>query len=289
MVGTAPPARRWLLLEQPKGWALDAWGGMRLDPAVRARIDGAVDRVRGRVLLVRRPGRGASTGEPPRWAVLDSWERPGAVWGRWQQDRDLSAAAAALAEPWSHPGWQEDPADGTPSVLLVCTHGRRDVCCAVRGRPVAEALARQWPEATWEASHVGGDRFAANLVVLPDGAYYGGTDPGTATALVQAHLGGRPDARYLRGRAGLPPECQAALVAGHERLGPLPWGAVRVTGCRSGHEEAEVDLQVAGAGRYRARLVAEQGPPARLTCRARAEMRATVWVTLALEPLPALP
>ncbi|WP_153397004.1 hypothetical protein [Ornithinicoccus halotolerans] len=26
MVGTAPPARRWLLLEQPKGWALNAWG-----------------------------------------------------------------------------------------------------------------------------------------------------------------------------------------------------------------------------------------------------------------------
>jgi hypothetical protein len=49
-------------------------------------------------------------------------------------------------------------------IYLVCTHGRHDACCAVRGRPVAAALAAAYPERTWECSHIGGDRFAANVV-----------------------------------------------------------------------------------------------------------------------------
>ena len=65
-------------------------------------------------------------------------------------------------------------------ILLVCTHGVHDTCCALRGRPVAAALAARWPGQVWECSHVGGDRFAPNVVVLPDGFYYGNLDPETA-------------------------------------------------------------------------------------------------------------
>ena len=60
--------------------------------------------------------------------------------------------------------------------LRVCTHGRHDTCCAERGRPVAAALAAAHPELTWEVSHIGGDRFAANALVLPHGLYYGRLD-----------------------------------------------------------------------------------------------------------------
>ena len=59
----------------------------------------------------------------------------------------------------------------------VCTHGRHDACCAERGRPVCAALSELRPEQTWEVSHIGGDRFAANLVVLPEGLYYGHVEP----------------------------------------------------------------------------------------------------------------
>ena len=45
-------------------------------------------------------------------------------------------------------------------LLLVCTHGRRDACCAQFGRPTAMALARRYGTAVWETTHVGGDRFA---------------------------------------------------------------------------------------------------------------------------------
>lgn len=51
---------------------------------------------------------------------------------------DLAALAA------SRQGWTDlDSTDGGP--LLVCTHGRKDWCCARRGRPLAAALAELAP------------------------------------------------------------------------------------------------------------------------------------------------
>ena len=67
----------------------------------------------------------------------------------------------------------------------MCTHGRHDACCAERGRPVAAALTAARPEQTWEVSHVGGDRFAANLLVLPEGLYYGQVTADEAPGLAQ--------------------------------------------------------------------------------------------------------
>ena len=62
----------------------------------------------------------------------------------------------------------------TEEVLFcVCTHGKHDACCAEKGRPIAGALSAAYPEETWEVSHIGGDRFAGNALVLPYGLYLG--------------------------------------------------------------------------------------------------------------------
>ncbi len=99
----------------------------------------------------------------------------------------------------------------------VCTHGAHDVCCAVRGRPLARAL----PAAdVWETSHLGGDRFAANVVVLPWGFVYGQV-PEDGDALVGAHAAGRVALPWLRGRAGLVPAAQAAQHHARGELGLL--------------------------------------------------------------------
>jgi hypothetical protein len=47
------------------------------------------------------------------------------------------------------------------------------VCCARLGVPLAQALAARHPGPVWETTPVGGHRFAANLVLLPHGLYYG--------------------------------------------------------------------------------------------------------------------
>jgi len=98
----------------------------------------------------------------------------------------------------------------TEPVYLVCTHGRHDACCAVRGRPVAAALAAAYPERTWECSHIGGDRFAANVVVLPHGLFYGHVPPSRAVELASQYDKGLVVPDLLRGSGAFTPPVQAA-------------------------------------------------------------------------------
>jgi (2Fe-2S) ferredoxin len=173
-------------------------------------------------------------------------------------------------------------------LLLVCAHGLHDVCCALRGRPVAAALAAPWPEATWECSHVGGDRFAANLVVLPDGVYYGNLDAGNAVPVVRAHLGGQVAVEHLRGMTRVPPAAQVAIAEVHRRYGPF--GAADVEVSRVDHVD----------GRWRVALTTPLPRPsavtvtisssrrrsAQLTCRAPGDTPAMEYrvVSVTVEP-----
>ncbi|HEX5535022.1 MAG TPA: sucrase ferredoxin [Actinomycetales bacterium] len=97
---------------------------------------------------------------------------------------------------------------------LVCTHGRRDVCCAELGRPVASVLDGLASRQVWEVSHLGGHRLAANVLVLPNGVLYGRVDPDDALELVAAHAEHRLVPRLMRGHAVLP----AALQVGEAAL-----------------------------------------------------------------------
>lgn len=295
LVGTAPPARRWLLVEQDGAWGVDGFSESPLPAEVVEQVSAAAGSAGARILLVRRPGRSASPVCLMRaWCVVDTTTAPPRLdWGTWAHPYDLLEAAdrlAALGPPRGRPPGPAPtpapaPAATGPELLLVCTHGRHDRCCAVRGRPVAAALARRWPEATWECSHVGGDRFAANLLVLPDAALYGGLDAADAVPLVEDHLTGAVRAARLRGVAGVRPPAQAAVVAAYERLGPLPWGAVHPLALQEhGEGRWEVALQVEGHGAVTVDVVVHRQPAHRLTCRADQPSRALVPVAGDLRP-----
>lgn len=259
LAGTVPVTRRWLLIEHPGPWRHDALGGMDLPAAVLEPVVAALRAQGARALLVRRPGRRTPTADRA-WAVLDQ-SGNGARWGRWSAPRDLLAAAAALAEPGPLPSAEQQ-------VLLVCTHGRHDTCCAIWGRPVAAALAQRWPEATWECSHLGGDRFAASVLLAPDGLYYGHLDPVTAVSVVAAHLRGEVDAAHLRGSVAAAPVVQAALVAAHRALGPLPArGLWPLELTDDGPQRWRVRLgRAVGSGPVEVRVQRAPSEPARLTC-----------------------
>ena len=102
---------------------------------------------------------------------------------------------------------------------LVCTNGRHDVCCARDGIPVARSLHTALGDRVWECSHVGGDRFAGNLVCLPDGQFYGHLDPASAHRAVTAHEEGRILLEHWRGRSCHPFAVQAAESLVRGRLG----------------------------------------------------------------------
>jgi (2Fe-2S) ferredoxin len=306
LVGTAAPARRWLLVEHPGPWAPDAFASSGIEAGVQATLRAAAGAGGARILLVRRPGRAdpARTGRPAAWAVIDHAAGAPALWGSWNEDGDLLAAAMAL-DPERAPSGITHPA-GEP-VLLVCTHGRHDTCCAIRGRPVAAALAKRWPDWTWECSHVGGDRFAANLVLLPDGAYYGYLDPESAVRVVDDHLRDQVDVQHLRGLSTEPPIVQAVVVAAMQRWGPCGARTFRSAALgplrdpdhpvisHPATDPADVAWSVelvgrAGAGvpaRVRATVRRATRPAELLTCRAGAPAAASAYLVSDLRDLSA--
>jgi len=262
--GTAPGGTRWLLLEQDGDWAPNPQQSVDAPWAARRDLGYALQAAAARLELIRRPVRPAERAEPRRWAVLDT-ALGVEVWGVRDAEGGWGGALDALRDPLAagaRPG---------PGVLLVCTHGRHDACCAKRGRPVASALAEEFPEETWECTHLGGDRFAANVAVMPDGALYGFVDAAGAARLVAEHRAGVVDRSRFRGLVGREPAVQVALTAVADELGLLPWDRRLDGALRSGTQGrwvVPVTLDAAPCRRVRGHL--EFREPAPLTCGAEA-------------------
>jgi hypothetical protein len=111
-----------------------------------------------------------------------------------------------------------EPVDGP--LVLVCTHGRRDACCARLGVPLFDALQPHVPEELlWQSSHQGGHRFAANVLALPQGVQLGRVPPADASNVAAALLDGRIPLAYYRGRTLHGPSAQVAEAAVRQELG----------------------------------------------------------------------
>lgn len=148
--------------------------------------------------------------------------------------RTLDASDELLSLPV--PGWVQalrrgEAVDGaqpcaTP-LVLVCTNGRRDVCCSKRGVPVAQALDDLPGLDVWQTTHLTGHRFSATLLVLPEGLCYGRVEPSEAPALAKAIREGRVHRLdRLRGRTALHGAEQAAEAIWRERTGRLELDAL---------------------------------------------------------------
>jgi hypothetical protein len=220
LYGTASVVRGWLLLEQPGPWGREAVTQSRLEPTLAAELERAAEAAHLRLLLIRRPGRGGPgdrrSGPPvnrgaslPHECFVAHTSRA----GRWLERRRLDDPAELLELDMAAVVAGERPRFGEAvdePVYLVCTNGRHDRCCATYGRPAALALAASHGELIWESSHVGGDRFAGNLVCLPDGHYFGRVGPAEAARVVDRHLAGVIDLDHYRGCCADPPVVQAA-------------------------------------------------------------------------------
>jgi hypothetical protein len=204
---SAPEASRaWLLIEHQGPWAAESLESTDV-PAVA--LEAAELGVR--VQLIRRPGETAER-------MFAAWTAGPSVWAG-----EFSGDVAALAA-----GSEAAVRERCEPLYLVCTHGRRDACCGRYGGALARGLAEAgYP--VWETTHVGGHRFAANLVILPHGLYYGQVDLAGAVAALEAYQDGRAVVRGFRGRAGLPAADQQAEHVELERAGSLVLPGVAVT------------------------------------------------------------
>jgi (2Fe-2S) ferredoxin len=205
---TATYAPTWLLIEETRPWGRDA-----VAEAGFGTLEARAKEAGVRVGLVR-PFRSRPAG--PRRVFRVSCAAP-------------QPLVEALPEPDLDA--RGDRVDGP--LYLVCTNGRRDLCCGRAGRELAGALAPELGDALWETSHIGGHRFAPNLVCLPHGLVYGRLDFAAARRVVRAYDDGEVELEHLRGRTSLEPEAQARdyfarRATGRLRLDDSPADELRV-------------------------------------------------------------
>jgi len=251
---TASTIDHWLLVEYRGLWGPNALRASGLSDQVKQSLREQVHaRPRSRLLFVRRPDRRGRAGlrayaatsregeESLRCVSLESYEDLRTI--------DLAGAG----EPLEHP------------LFLVCTHGKHDPCCARRGRPLFETLAEQVEEeAVWQTTHIGGDRFAGNLLCLSRGVYYGRVGRKDAGRVLDAHLDDTIDLERYRGRSCYSFAAQAAERDVRERTGLLGLDDLRLVS-DDGSRIAFADRE----GRVHEREVSlELGPQDYLTCTA---------------------
>jgi len=207
VIGTAGRTSCWLLIEMGPPWGDNpVTGPSLLPPEARAAVLTAAQQLPLKVLAIRQDRRWGAR----RYFLAHSG--PDEPWLREGELHELEPVLARL--DWHaivHAGVA--PAVGVESaepLFVVCTHGKRDACCAEHGRPLVRALEVEHPRRTWQCSHLGGDRFAANMACLPEGVMYGHVPPRRGPEIAAAHQCGRVVLDHLRGRTTQSPDAQAA-------------------------------------------------------------------------------
>jgi hypothetical protein len=199
--GTAARIDVWILVELPITWGRDPITEAALPPHVRDVLTRASHEIpRCRVVFIRK--RVERLG-PTRVYIVRSAPKTGVT------QLDLDAIEEVADVPFI--SIANDTKEPAPRPLvLVCTHGQHDSCCGRRGYPLYDALRQRDELDVWQCSHVGGDRFAANAVVLPWGLYYGPVEPRDATALAESLKSEEIFLSAYRGRCSMSRPVQAA-------------------------------------------------------------------------------
>jgi len=196
LAGTAVESvDRWLLLEVTDTWAPKALQTEALPTTVRERLAQWLEVPRSRLQLIRRPGRSRKR---PLFTVVSKEQMRQAELDRYEDliELELDSMPVEPAEP----------------MVLVCVHGRRDRCCARHGSAVYRSLQARIGE-VWQTSHLGGHRFAACVLSLPDGLMYGRLRAEHGDSFVASrHAGEVGDLDLFRGRCAYDRPTQAAEI-----------------------------------------------------------------------------
>jgi hypothetical protein len=257
LAATASRVDHWILVEYRGLWSRDVLPGSGLSDQVKQRLrEQASSRPHTKLLFIRRTERRGA----PELRVLwgSSAPRGAALFHSQLESHDdlLELDLTAPGPPFDRP------------LFLVCTHGKHDPCCARHGRPLYQALTDLVEDdSVWQVSHVGGDRFAGNLVVLPQGLYFGRVAAAEAWAWLDEYLAGRLDLAHYRGRSAYTFAVQAAERVVRERAGLIGIDDLELVA-----ERPLVAFR--GGGRvFEVDVTAAPGSPSYLTCSSQALRR----------------
>ena len=211
----------WLLVEFPGTWGRDPLHDATLPAPVRDALTRATRAIaRSRLLFIRRrhaPSVGCR--------VYVARTAPFAAVTSLQLESLEDVANLDFVALSERPAESDAPMH---ELVLICTHGQRDSCCGRRGYPLYDALCRRAELDVWQCSHVGGDRFAANAVVLPWGLFYGPVETAQSDAFADSILRGEILVDAFRGRSSFSRPAQAAETFVRRASGIVGRDALRV-------------------------------------------------------------
>lgn len=218
LLGTATRADYWLALEVPQAWGRKAFEESTLPAPVKNHLHEVIKTKPHIRLQVIKQGEKFAGDGISFFVAVNHEEQPNLYEFKLSQYEDLLALdiPSILAEREEF--W---PYDRKTPLFLVCTNGKRDPCCSKFGRPLYEALRATAGEGVWQTSHVGGHRFAANVVTLPHGVFYGRLAAGDVPLMVNAQRTGTIHLPQFRGRSCYEEHVQAAEAFLRQRTGLL--------------------------------------------------------------------
>ena len=254
--GTASTGAVWLLLEYPHGWGRRAFEESALPPQVKQFLSDTMARVKHSRLLFVKTDRGRTDARMNLFVVRCRERSPFTVRLGLEKYEDVLGYDLATVAAGRDPQGGET---STEPLFLVCTHGRRDKCCAKFGVPLYNSLREYAGESVWQSSHVGGDRFAGNLVCFPHGLFYAHATPEAGRRIVADYRAGRVTAEEFRGRACYSHFIQAAEAFVRAESGLDGVEALRFLSAEPAHADAwRVRFAERGARRLHEALVARR-------------------------------
>ena len=272
-LGTAGHHRGFLLVDWPLPWPADL-GDVAELAALKAALKGTGVRLQGvvpapgddrRVVLYHHPsGSGFAGYQRVEWRApadgvveaavalladtLPDARVPAGVGAGVDGAVGGPAGGAATSPTPGRPG-AGDPAGGGGTAphgdLLVCAHGRRDVCCGSSGTVLAVGLMADPGVAAagyvvGRTSHTGGHRFAPTAIVLPEGTMWAFLDAELTARVVRRHGPVSDLLDHYRGSTAIgSPEVQAVERVAFAEVG-WDWPDWRRTGEDLGDGRARV-------------------------------------------------
>lgn len=176
LAGTGDAPRRVLMLAWPRGkWRTPRWESVDMSPALSQALHEAAH-AKLHVALVDKVE--AEAALPTLHALPEN------IYADFSEEADLIAAIRNYVDGTVFEG----QLDHRPTVIC-CTDSRRDACCARHGFSTYKALVKFADPAKFnivQATHIGGCRFAASLVVMPQRQRYGRMTAEQAEAFLAA-------------------------------------------------------------------------------------------------------
>ena len=277
--GTAKPGATYVIFEWPDPWPRDVLGDAALGEDLSPRIAKHLDEYDASLLLIRHPTREGRHIKDHHLYLVFADEGITEV-------LHVDGPDAILDLDLSGPGKNGGKRRERP-LLLICTHAKRDVCCAVKGRPLVNALHERYPfgpgnDVAWEVSHIKGHRFAATMLLMPWAYSFGRMNVEATDAMLTAAKRGEYFVPGNRGRGTLSPVEQVAEIAVASEVAEPRYGEFDVEPVRIDDTTATVNVTTAGR-EYVVEL--EKRPVSGIvdSC-GKAPKEGSAWVALTVQP-----